>query len=119
MFRDHILERCDAHPKTMRSRPNLVRQDTPLFPRNELSILYKNVIIDRNRSVMKEIPVNTAAAIGAAHFFVIPEAEADDSGAITVISDEGRFAQDLQGRIEAESKFAEHAGVATCGRKLL
>src|SRR5207244_30079 len=91
----------------------------PLSHRNGLSVLYKNVITGRNGSVMNEIPVNAAAAIGASHFLVIAEAEADDAGTVTVIRNKGRFAQDLESRIEAEGKFAEHAGVATGGGQFL
>ena len=45
----------------------------------EFSVLHQDVVTGRNCSVINEIPVNTAAAIGTAHFFVISEAETNNA----------------------------------------
>ena len=45
----------------------------------EFSVLYKNVVTDHNCSVINEIPVNAAAPISSAHFFVIAEAKTNDA----------------------------------------
>src|SRR5712691_8026306 len=77
-----------------------------------LSVLDHNLIAHGDRRVMDEVPVNATAPIGAAHFLVVAEAEADDAGTVTVVSDERRFGKNLERRIEAKGKLAEHAGVA-------
>src|SRR5690242_17793772 len=80
----------------------------------QATVLNDRRVARLHRRIVDEVPVDTATPVISAHFLIVAKTQTHHPCTIAVISNEWRFTEDSQCRIESKRELAKHSGIAAC-----